>query len=177
MKIIGICGSARKHSYNMALLNYINNDHDKNINFEIINISNLPLFNEDLEESQPLEVTNYINKLMTADAFIIATPEYNYSIPPLLKNALDWASRAEINPFENKYISIISASLGMLGGARAQYHLRQVLVALNANVINRPEVFVGLVNEKIDDNGNIIDKHTKGKVMDAFNQLVNTINL
>jgi chromate reductase len=95
-----------------------------NSELEILDLSKLPFFNEDVEaEGIPSVVSEFIDKLLQADGFLISTPEYNYSIPPVLKNAIDWASRDERMPFKDKWVALMSASMGGLGGARAQYHL------------------------------------------------------
>ncbi len=110
-----------------------------------------------------------------ADGVILATPEYNYSLPPVLKNALDWASRGDIKPFDAKHLAIMSASLSLLGGVRAQYHLRQVCVALNIKVLNKPEVFVMKANEKFDGHGHLIDEYTKKAIVRLMEELINQI--
>lgn len=175
IKIIGLCGSARKNSYNMSVLNYIKNNHQEDIEFESLDITNLPMFNQDLEENLPQTVKEFILQLKSADGFLIVTPEHNYSIPALLKNALDWGSRSDEQVFNQKPVSLISASPGMLGGARVQYQLRQVFVCLNLISLNRPEVFISKVHDKIDENGNITDEYTKKKVIEIFRELVNTV--
>src|SRR5690606_27750516 len=112
----------------------------ENINFEIYEgIGDFPLFSQELEKDMPEVVQDFKRRVKEADAVLIVTPEYNYSIPGFLKNALDWASRpADDNSFDGKPGAIMSASPGMLGGARAQYALRQVCVYMNVHLINRP---------------------------------------
>lgn len=108
---------------------------------EIIDIEGVPLFNQDLEEKMSEKVKEFKAKIKAADAILIVTPEYNYSVPGVLKNAIDWASRPYgDNSFGGKPVAVMSASQGMLGGARAQYHLRQTFVSLNIHPVNRPEV-------------------------------------
>jgi chromate reductase len=110
----------------------------------------------------PEKVKDFKSKIREADAIFIATPEYNYSVPGVLKNAIDWASRLYgVNPFDGKPVAIMSAYIGMLGGARAQYHLRQTFVFLNMYPINRPEVIVTFVQNKFNENGNLIDENTQ----------------
>jgi chromate reductase len=101
------------------------------------------------------------DKIASADAVLIVTPEYNYSIPGVLKNAIDWASRPPSQPFDGKPIAIMGASPGMLGSARAQYHLRQCFVFLNGMVMNRPEVMISAANTKFDEAGNLTDQGTR----------------
>ncbi|MDD3341375.1 MAG: NAD(P)H-dependent oxidoreductase [Bacilli bacterium] len=175
MKIIGLCGSARKKSYNRAVLQYIKENHKENIELEILDLTTLPMYNQDLESDLPKEVIEYVEKLKQADGFVIITPEYNYSIPALLKNALDWGSRSREAVFDSKPACLMSASLSIFGGARVQYHLRQVLVCLNVITMNKPEVFISKASEKIDENGNITDAYTKEKVLGAFHTFINGI--
>src|SRR4029078_4374862 len=100
-------------------------------------------FNQDTEKDMPTKIREFKSKIREADAILISTPEYNYSVPGVLKNAIDSASRPYgDNPFDGKPGAIMSASIGMLGGARAQYHLRQIFVFLNMHPINRPEIMV-----------------------------------
>ena len=105
---------------------------------------------------------------------MIATPEYNYSVPGVLNNAIDWASRPYgDNPFDGKPAAIISASIGMLGGARAQYHLRQMFVFLNMYPVNGPEVIVPFAQNKFDASGNLVDENTKKFLAQLLQNLVN----
>src|ERR671926_1453178 len=129
---------------------------------EIFDLEGIPPFNQDIEQNMPEKVKDFKTKIMEADAILIATPEYNYSVPGVLKNAIDWASRPYgDNPFDGKPVGIMSASIGMLGGARAQYHLRQIFVFLNMYPINRPEVIVRFAQDRFDANGNLLDNDTK----------------
>ncbi|MEM2373429.1 MAG: NAD(P)H-dependent oxidoreductase [Thermoproteota archaeon] len=151
----------RKGSYNRALLRAAAELMPRNAKLEIFDIEGIPLYNQDFENDVPAKVKEFKEKIRRADAILIATPEYNYSFPGVLKNAIDWASRPPgDNSFEGKPVAIMSASIGTLGGARAQYHLRQVLIALNMYPINRPEVMVPLAREKFDENGRLIDEST-----------------
>ena len=132
---------------------------------EVFDLEGIPPFNQDLEEEPPKAVREFKAKIRAADAILIATPEYNYSVPGVLKNAIDWASRPfGDNVFEDKPGAVMSASGGMLGGARAQYHLRQVLVALNVHLLNRPEVMVASADEKINADGRVVDEKTRQKI-------------
>jgi chromate reductase len=172
IKIIGICGSLRQESYNNAALLAIKNLAPNNIELEIVSLSEIPFFNEDIEnEGVPLSVVNLKEKINNSDAVIIATPEYNYSIPGVLKNTLDWLSRGDLKPLKGKPTAIISASLGMLGGARVQYHLRQVCLALDMNVVSKPEVFIGKANTKFNNN-RLIDEYTQKILIELIEQLV-----
>jgi chromate reductase len=171
--ILGFAGSLRKDSYNKALLRAAMKLIPKSTKLEIFNLEGIPPFNQDLENRMPEKVKGFKAKIKAANAILIATPEHNYSIPGVLKNAIDWASRPpEDNSFEGKPVAIMSASPGTLGGARAQYHLRQVLVSLNMHAINRPEVIVASADEKIDEKGNLADEKTRKKIRQLLENLV-----
>jgi len=140
---------------------------------EIADLSEIPFFNEDMEaEGTPQAVTLFKEKIAQADALLIATPEYNFSIPPVLKNALDWASRGDDTPVKGKPLAILSASPGMLGGARVQYHLRQVCTSLDMKTLNKPEVFITRANTKIDENGDLTDERTLSAIARLLAALV-----
>jgi len=171
--ILGFAGSLRKGSYNKALLRTASELMPKDAELEIFDLDGIPLFNQDLEDRMPQKVKEFKAKIRAADALLIVTPEYNYSVPGVLKNAIDWASRPfDDNSFEGKPVAVMSASPGMLGGARAQYHLRQVLVSLNMHAVNRPEVIVASVDEKIDGKGNLTDETTRKKIRQLLKSLV-----
>src|ERR687885_1871252 len=162
LKFLGFAGSLRVGSYNKALLRAATNLLPENAALEIFDLNGIPPFNQDLEMDMPEKITEFKSKIREADAILIATPEYNYSVPGVLKNAIDFASRPYgDNPFDDKPVAIISASIGMLGGARAQYHLRQIFVFLNMYPVNGPEVIVTFAENKFDANGNLLDNDTK----------------
>lgn len=176
INIIGFTGSLRRNSYNRAALQAAKELLPEGVNLEIEDLSSIPFFNEDLEaEGIPQVVVDFKQKIANADAILIATPEYNYSIPPVLKNALDWASRGKDAPVNGKPLAIMSASPSMLGGARVQYHLRQVCVGLNLMVVNKPEVFITYANKKFNEEGILIDEYTKGAVSRLVNALVDKV--
>jgi chromate reductase len=173
INILGFAGSLRKDSYNKALLRAATELAPKSAKLKIFDLEGIPLFNQDLEDHMPQKVKAFKAKIKAVDALLIATPEYNYSVPGVLKNAIDWASRPfGHNSFEDKPVAIMSASPGMLGGTRAQYHLRQILVSLNIHAINRPEVCVMSVDEKIDEKGRLIDEETKERIRQLLESLV-----
>jgi len=173
VSILGFAGSLRKDSYNKALLRAAMELKPKDAKLEIFDLGGIPPFNQDLEARMPDKVKKFKAKIRAADAILIATPEYNYSIPGVLKNAVDWASRPYgDNSFEGKPVAVMSASPGMLGGARAQYHLRQVLVFLNMHPLNRPEVFVPYADDKIDEKGRVTDDKTREKIRELLESLV-----
>src|ERR1700758_2327249 len=151
LKILGFAGSLRVGSYNKALLRAAADLLPDDTILEIFDLNGIPLFNQDLELDMPAKVKDFKSKIREADAILIATPEYNYSVPGVLKNAIDSASRPYgDNPFNDKPVAIISASIGMLGGARAQYHLRQTFIFLNMYPINTPEEIVTFAQNKFD---------------------------
>jgi len=170
--ILGFVGSLRKDSYNKMLLNAATDLKPDNVELETFDLEGIPLFNQDQEEQPPKRVKEFKEKIKAADALLIVTPEYNYSVPGVLKNAIDWASRPYgDNVFDEKPVAVMSASEGMLGGARAQYHLRQTLISLNMHPLNRPEVIVSQIDEKIDVDGKVVDEKTRkkiGKVLEAL---------
>lgn len=171
--ILGFAGSLRKDSYNKALLRAAAEMLPKEVKLEIFDLEGIPPFNQDLEGALPQKVTELKAKIRAADAILIATPEHNYSVPGVLKNAIDWASRPfGDNSWEHKPVAVMSASTGMLGGARAQYHLRQVFVTLDMMPLNRPEVFVTFASQKIDPTGKLQDEATRGKIEELLESLV-----
>ena len=151
LKILGFAGSLRKGSYNRMLMKTAQLLLPPNTSLEIFALDDIPPFNADLETNMPEVVLEFKQKIRAADAILIVTPEYNYSVPGVLKNAIDWASRPyPDNSFQGKPVALMSASTGMLGGARAQYHLRQTLVFLDMHPVNKPEVFVTFAAQKFD---------------------------
>lgn len=175
LNIVGISGSLRKGSYNTIILKNIKELFSDEIDLEIVDISELPLYNEDLEEKNVESVVKLKEKLSNSDGVIISTPEYNFSISGVLKNALDWVSKGDVKPLNDKKVAILSASLGFLGGSRVQYHLRQVLLCLNSDVIRGPEVFIGSVYNKVDENGKLIDEGTIKITKELISNLISEI--
>jgi chromate reductase len=173
ISILGFAGSLRKGSYNKSLLRVALEMVPADAKLEIFDLEGIPPFNQDLENQPPEKVKEFKAKIRAADAILIATPEYNYSIPGVLKNAIDNASRPYgDNPFNGKPVAIMGASIGMLGTARAQYHLRQSLVFLNMYPLNQPEVMVPFAQEKIDQNGLVTDQKTRKKIRELVEALV-----
>jgi len=173
VNILGFAGSLRQGSYNKALLRAATELVPQDANLEIFDLEGIPPFNQDLEKSMPPKVKEFKAKIKSADAILMVTPEYNYSIPGVLKNAIDWASRPYgDNSFTGKPVAVMSASTGMLGGARAQYHLRQVLVFLDMYPINKPEVFLTFANQKFDEKGRLTDEKAKELIKELLTALV-----
>ncbi|MCR6546837.1 NADPH-dependent FMN reductase [Dehalobacterium formicoaceticum] len=176
IKIIAFTGSLRQGSFNKAALRAAQELVPEGASLEIIDLAGLPFFNEDIEAAGlPQVVVDFKNKLAEADAFLISTPEYNYSIPPVLKNAIDWASRGELLPLNGKPCALMSASPGMFGGARAQYHLRQVCVIVNLKPLNKPEVFIMGAHNKFDKDGKLIDEYTINAIKNLLKALVDKV--
>jgi chromate reductase, NAD(P)H dehydrogenase (quinone) len=143
---------------------------------EIFDLDGIPPFNQDPEMYMPRRVLEFKSKIRKSDSILIATPEYNYSVPGVLKNAIDFASRPfGDNPFDDKPVAIMSASVGMLGGARAQYHLRQMLVFLNMHPVNVPEVIVTSAISKFDANGKLIDEDASKHLNELVRALIKWI--
>jgi chromate reductase, NAD(P)H dehydrogenase (quinone) len=159
---VAISGSLRKDSYNSMVLRVMQKIAPDNILIEQLSISEVPFYNLDLHEPQFPDVIEKLNDaIKAADAVLFVSPEYNYSVPGLLKNTIDFISRSPKKPFERKPIGILGASTGLFGTARMQYHLRQIMVNLNAFVMNKPEVMIRQVNTKFDESGNLTDEITK----------------
>jgi chromate reductase len=173
ISILGFAGSLRKGSYNKALIRAAQELVPEGAGLETFDLEGIPPFNQDHEQNPPGKVTEFKQKIRKADAILIATPEYNYSIPGVLKNAIDWASRPfGDNALEGKPVGIMSASMGMLGGSRAQYHLRQVFVFMDMHPLNRPEVIVPAAQDKVDHDGRLTDEKTRQKIKEMLEALV-----
>lgn len=173
LTILGFAGSLRQGSYNKAILRAAQEMVPSEAALEIFDLAGIPLFNQDLEAQPAEKVTEFKAAIRAADAVLIATPEYNYSMSGVLKNALDCASRPYgVNALDGKPVAIMGASAGMLGTARAQYHLRQSCVFLNMYPLNRPEVMVPLAQEKIDGQGRLTDPKTREKIANLVEALI-----
>ncbi len=162
MNIVAISGSLRKDSFNTALLRALQPLAPEGMKIEIVEIGNLPLFNQDDEATFPASAQALKDKIAVADGIIIATPEYNRSIPGGLNNAIDWLSRPYgKNSFEKKTVLTAGVSIGKIGTAVAQSHLRHILLYLNADVIGQPELYLGPAQELFDAEGNLTHDSTK----------------
>lgn len=162
LRILGICGSLRKGSLNGAALRAAQELAPSGMTVESYDLSPIPLYNGDVEAlGLPAAVVDFRARIATADALLFVTPEYNFSIPGVLKNAIDWASRPPQPPFQGKPAAILGASPGMLGTGRSQYHLRQVLGGVNCRLMNRPEVFIGSAVGKFDTDLTLTDTPTR----------------
>jgi chromate reductase len=173
LRILGFAGSLRKGSYNKALLRAAAELVPQGVELEIFDLEGIPLYNQDLEDQPVEKVREFKARIRAADAILIATPEYNYSIPGVLKNAIDCASRPYgDNAFEHKPVAMMGASVSMIGSARAQYHLRQCFVFLSCFALNHPEVMVPFAHEKIATDGNVTDEKTRELIGQLLEGLV-----
>ncbi len=172
-KILGISGSLRSGSYNSAALRACTALLPENASLEIFGLEGIPIFNQDEEPRPPALVLELKQRVREADALLFATPEYNYSVPGVLKNAIDWVSRPHgDNAWSGKPAAIMGASIGSIGTARAQYHLRQIFVFLNVYAMNQPEVMIGNAGSRIDKAGEITDEQTKALIRELLLGLV-----
>ena len=172
LKILGIAGSLRRGSFNAAALRAAQELAPAGMTIDIFDIASIPLYDEDVKvQGFPSAVADLRARIKAADGLLLATPEYNYSTSGVLKNAIDWASRPPEQPFDGKPIALMGASGGALGTARAQYHLRQMFIFLNAHLLNRPEVMIGGATSKFDAEGKLTDQATRdllGTMLTAF---------
>ncbi len=176
INLLGFAGSLRQKSYNRALLRNCLELLPPDTTLEIFELEGIPLFNQDIESVVHQTVIEFKQKIKAADALLIVTPEYNYSVPGVLKNAIDWASRPSgNNSFQGKNAAIMSVSTGMLGGSRAQYHLRQSLVYLDMRPLNKPEVFVTFAAQKFDEQGKFTDESGRELIRVLLKTLVDRV--
>lgn len=176
MKILAISGSLRRHSYNTALLRALQRIAPRGLELEVSDLAGIPLYDEELEgRNFPPAVERLAEAIREADGVLIATPEYNYSFPGVLKNAIDWLSRSDPQPFDGKAVALVGASMGGLGTVRAQYQLRQVFVYLNSFVMNRPEVFIGAAHDKFDESGLLTDAATREFLADFLDRFTDYV--
>jgi chromate reductase len=161
--VLGISGSLRKGSYNTAALRAACEMLPEGMTMELCDLSAIPLYNQDVDAAgAPEPVQHFKARIAAADALLIATPEYNYSIPGVLKNAIDWASRPPgRSPLNGKPIAIMGATTGNWGTVRAQLHLRQICVLTNMLPINAPEVLIAQAAQKFDAEGRLTDETTR----------------
>jgi chromate reductase len=171
--ILGIAGSLRQGSYNRAALRAAEQLVPEGAHLDIFDLAGIPPFNQDDERNLPARVVELKRSIRAADAVLLVTPEYNYSIPGVLKNAIDWASRPYgDNSWDGKPVAVMGASVGSLGTARAQYHLRQLVVGLNMHAVNRPEVLISNAAERFDEHGNLKDENTRKHIRNLLETLV-----
>ena len=173
VRILGIAGSLRKTSYNRGVLRAAKELAPEGSTVDIFELDGFPGFNQDDEQNPPEKVAEFKQRIRDADAVLFVTPEYNYSVPGVLKNAIDWASRPYgDSAWNGKPAAIMGASIGGIATARAQYHLRQMMVFLNMFPINQPEVMIGNAGDKFDEAGNLTDETTKKYIGQMLQNLV-----
>lgn len=173
MIILGIAGSLRKQSFNRALLRAAQELTPQGATIETFELDGIPGFNQDEEANPPAKVTELKQRIRSADAILFVTPEYNYSLPGVLKNAIDWASRPYgDSAWNGKPVAIMGASVGSIGTARAQYHLRQSFVFLNMYAVNQPEVMLGNAHQHFDQDGKLTDETAKKLIRQLLDELL-----
>lgn len=178
LTILGIAGSLRKGSFNRAALRAAQQLAPQGTALEIFELDGIPIYNQDEEQRPPAKVTEFKARIRAADAILFVTPEYNYSIPGALKNAIDWASRPYgDSAWAGKPVAVMGASIGVLGSARAQYHLRQSFVFLNMHAVNQPEVMISNASQRFDAQGNLTDETTKKLMRELLQNLVELARL
>ena len=174
VRILGILGSLRADSFNRKLLKEAQSLAPAGTTFEVAEIGDLPLFNQDIELDPPESVKRFKAAVAAADAVLFVSPEYNYSIPGVLKNAIDWGTRPPAkHVWRGKTAAVMGASPGMLGTARMQYHLRQVMINLGMQAVIQPEVMIAQAAQKFAD-GRLTDEKSRemiGKLLAALADL------
>ena len=173
MMILGIAGSLRQGSFNRMALHAARTLLPEGTSMTVFELEGIPLFNQDLEQNPAPGVIELKKAIRAADAILLCTPEYNYSIPGVLKNAIDCASRPYgDNAWKGKPVAIMGASIGALGSARAQYHLRQCFVFLDMPCVTQPEVMIANAAAKFDKDGNLTDETAKKLIRQLLAALV-----
>lgn len=183
LKIVTLLGSLRKGSYNAMIAQALPQLAPQGVLIEALpSIRDIPLYDAEIqqEEGFPAPVEKIAEQIRQADGVIIVTPEYNYSVPGGLKNAIDWLSRVPNQPLAGKPVAIQNSSMGAIGGARCQYHLRQILVFLDAMVLNKPEFMGGVIQNKVDEQaGKVIEQGTLehlARQLAAFSDFIRKVN-
>ncbi|MGF6921039.1 NADPH-dependent FMN reductase [Paraburkholderia sp. 40] len=170
--VVGLCGSLRSASINRMALTLASESMPPGMTLNVVDWRAIPPFDADsMARGMPAEVLALRERLRKADALVIATPEYNFSIPGMLKNALDWISRGDDQPLRRKPVAILSAAPGPVGGARVQYELRKVLLFMDAMVLAKPEVFIAHAVGKFDTEGRCVDEATRSFVQGQMSAL------
>lgn len=177
VRILGICGSLRKDSFNHMALRAAGELLPEGATLETVGIGDLPHYDNDVfQAGLPASVERFRAAIRDADAILIASPEYNHSVPGVLKNAMDWASRPPEQPFNGKPGAIMGATTGMTGTARMQAHLRQICACLNMHLVNKPEVMIPAAASKFDAEGRLTDEKTRDAIAGLMQSLVALTN-
>ncbi len=172
-KILGIAGSLRRASFNRWALKAAQSLVPAGASLEVFELDGIPPYNQDHEKEPPARVAELKSRVRAADAILFSTPEYNYSIPGVLKNAIDWASRPYgDSAWQGKPVAVMGASVGMLGSARAQYHLRQSFVFLDMYPVNRPEVLIANAAQRFNERGELTDETSRELIRKLLAELV-----
>jgi chromate reductase len=181
IQLVGFSGSLRKGSYNTLLLKAASQLLPPDVSMDLISIADIPLYNEDLDlpaaKSRPETVEHFRKMLADADGILISSPEYNYSIPGGLKNAIDWASRGEDSPLLRKPVAVIGATPGLWGTTRMQTAFHSVFLYLDMRPVYKPEVLVSQAAKKFDKEGNLIDEAAKKYLKQKLQALKDLIHL
>lgn len=173
LNILGIAGSLRSASYNALALKAAQEEAPGNVALTVIDLRGIPVFNQDDEMEPPPVVLQLKEKILAADAILFSTPEYNYSLPGGLKNAIDWASRPYgQSAWKGKTAAIMGVSIGQFGTARAQYDLRRILVALDMPIVIQPEVMIGNAAERFNAKGHLTDARSRELIRKLLTTLV-----
>ncbi len=173
VRILGIPGSLRRQSFNRSVLHAARESLRADATLEIFDLNGIPPFSEDEEKAVAARVVEMKARIRETDAILIATPAYNFSIPGVLKNAIDWASRPYgDSAWNGKPVAVMGASIGATGTARAQYHLRQMFVFLNMHAVNRPEVMISNAAQRFDGDGRLVDPTSRTLVAQLTAELV-----
>ena len=173
IRILGIAGSLRRESYNRAALRAATELVPEGATLDVFELDGIPGFNQDEEQNPPAKIVELKRRVREADAILFVTPEYNYSVPGVLKNAIDWASRPYgDSAWNGKPAAMMGASVGAIGTARAQYHLRQMMVFLDMFPVNQPEVMIANAQDRFDAQGNLTDDATKDFIRQLLQSLV-----
>jgi chromate reductase, NAD(P)H dehydrogenase (quinone) len=176
LTILGIAGSLRRASMNRGALRAAQELVPEGVKIEIFDLDGIPTFNQDEEKNLPAKVKELKERIRAADGILFSTPEYNYSIPGVLKNAIDWGSRPSgDSAWNDKPVAVMGASPSNLGTSRAQYHLRQSFIYLNMHPMNRPEVMISQAHERFDEQGNLKDAKTKELIKKMLQNFVQWI--
>ncbi|MBL8382352.1 MAG: NAD(P)H-dependent oxidoreductase [Burkholderiales bacterium] len=169
LTILGLCGSLRKRSTNLSTLHAAGELMPEAMTLTIAPLDEIPLYSQDVQDAGfPAPVTRLRDALAAADGVLIASPEYNFSVSGVLKNAIDWLSRTQPQPFRMKPVAIFSVTAGPVGGARNQYDLRKILGCLDAMVLGKPEIFIGASGSKFDAEGRLTDEIARKLLRDQM---------
>ena len=177
MKVVAIVGSIRKDSYNLKLAQYIQKRYQEHFDLEILNIRDIPFYDQDIENNPPAVITDFKNKVKNADAVLWVTPEYNGTVPGVLVNVIDWLSRVD-KVMIGKPSWIMGASMGNLGTVKAQLHLRDILFSagVSSPLLPGNEVYVGAAHTKFDEAGNLTDEPTVKFIDTVVDNFINWFN-